>query len=378
MKLSSAIAALVVLVLTVATAKPADTPEQPAKSLAELKAQARQEAEKTYGPLTRPDKVSIHTVIDIQENQGVLLASTQMAASNQRQRLQFTDVSGQGGILYLKPPPQSPDQSNTLFFDYTDLTPPDVIETHIQVISHLWQLQLVRDSLTPEQTVTTTLIQTMDPFGVTLRIEDMPESNAGQPTTRPAIKLKFEADSFAALRRAHPTEVDRYLRPLFSDLHLDAHIFAADPRIAWQVLGDTWQAPPSIAGTVKPLLEQLNDDVYARRADADKQLRDLGADAALYLLSADRSSWSAEQKARVDAITSRYRQLTAEQVKFMRSDVDFLLDCMNSSEAALRQAGLDRLQKVLGRNVDFDLAADAAARSQAINKLRQQFGAAAR
>lgn len=350
-------------------------PDAAADSLAELKQQARRQMDKAYGPLPLAGKLDIHDIVSLRDEQGVLVASTAMPLSRNRTHVQPGDVNGEGMITVM--PLGRSKSLPFIVFDYTDLTPAEVIQTHIQILSQPTQLQLVRDIEAADKTITMTLMQTVNPLHVTLRIQDVPETDAGQPATRPATKLLFEADSFAALRRGHPVEVNQYVRPLFRDLHQDAGVFAVDRHIAWQVLYDGWQAPPNIAGRVRPLLEQLNEDTYARRADADRQLRELGEDAALYLLSADGAAWSAEQKARVNAITAPYRQLTAEQARAMGNDADFLLDCLDTADAALKQAALARLQKLVGRKVEFDATADGDARSHAVDQLRQQIGAAA-
>ena len=271
MKIKSAITAVILLLLAASTAKPADDRDQPAKSLQELKDQACMQFLKANGPLPSTGKLPIASIIELGEGNGFLAASTEVTAGKMRtqcMRFQATDANGEGTIMVL---PQGKIQNRELkmiIFDYTDFTPADVIATHIQVISQAWQLQLTRDVMEPGKTVTMQLIQTLNPPHVTLRIQDVAEG--GGVAGRPSV---YEADSFAVLRRKHCAAVERDVRPLFLDLHQDAAVFAVEPQIAWQVLYDAWQAPPDIAATVNPLVDQLNDDAFAKCDDADKKLR---------------------------------------------------------------------------------------------------------
>jgi hypothetical protein len=120
------------------------------------------------------------------------------------------------------------------------------------------------------------------------------------------------------------------------------------------------------------LLAQLNSPNYTQRHQAQQALANLGEPAALYLRTADRTGWTAEQKSRINKFLSDFFPLSDDQVAQLGSDVNFLLDCLASDDPALRTATIQHLQKLTGRNIEIDLDQPMLQRLTAITRLRRE------
>ena len=186
------------------------------------------------------------------------------------------------------------------------------------------------------------------------------------------MNLVFSAPTLDILRHEHPDEFEQYLRPMFRQFHQEQSVFWMDNRIDWQVLADDFQPPPGLPARVSTVIAQLNSADFAQRQQAQKTLHSLGEPAALFLHAADRQGWTPEQIARIDHFLAEYFILSDEQAKKMGHDVDFLLDCLASDDPDLRAAALNRLDRVLGRKIEYKLDQPPADRILAIEQLRRQ------
>ncbi|MCC7351548.1 MAG: hypothetical protein IT446_13380 [Phycisphaerales bacterium] len=185
------------------------------------------------------------------------------------------------------------------------------------------------------------------------------------------IRLHLTAPDLPTLSRRHPREVDEYLRPALRQLGMES-LVAVDQRVAWQVFADQWTPDPQITQKVKQLLPLLNSPDYRQREEATRQLQQLGVAGALTLLRVDREGLTEEQKTRIDSVIAAYQTLSAQEVKTLREDVGFLLDCLLIDDPKLRSAALRQLRIVTGRPIEFDEQADATLRSEQVAKLRGQ------
>ncbi|MGD0462979.1 MAG: hypothetical protein ABSB74_10890 [Tepidisphaeraceae bacterium] len=259
-------------------------------------------------------------------------------------------------------------------FEYYELTGSIPVGRHLQVLYNPMSLQVVQDIKSSDELVTISLIETLNPNEeepLTLRVQKIKGSD-------PIVNLAMSAPTLAALRREHPREFEEYLRPLFGQFHQDQAVFGVEEQVAWQVMADVWQPPPDLASRLAPLIAQLDAGEYAQRQRAQAALREIGEPAALFLFSADRRNWSAEQKARTDKLLAGFFPLTAPQAKALGMDVNFLLDCLASDDAALRVATLNHLDRAVGRDVQLNLEGPPAERLAAIAQLRKQLSATTR
>lgn len=186
-----------------------------------------------------------------------------------------------------------------------------------------------------------------------------------------STRLHLTASDLAALSREHPREVDEYLRPALRQLGIES-LVAVDERVAWQVFADQWTPDEQTTQTVNEILPLLNSSDYRQREAATGQLQRLGVEGALALLHIDRTGLSEEQKTRIDSVISAYQTLSPDEVRKLREDVGFLLDCLLIDNPRLRHAALKQLRRVAGRPVEYDEKADASRRSDQVARLREQ------
>ena len=253
-------------------------------------------------------------------------------------------------------------------FEYWDLTQPDHLERHLQVFSSPTFLWVFQDTAGIHQYLETVslhenIVPTDSP-PVSLRVQIIDQLH-------PPRNILLEAQTLDELMLSHHEEFEKYLRPMFSMFHQENAVFMMDERINWQVLADDWRPPAGLAAKVNVIIIRFDSTEFAERQQAEKDLQALGEPAALFLRTADRQNWSAEQTARVNAFLAEYFVLTDEQAKDYANDKDFLLECLGSDDADVRAAAVKHLDSVLGRKIDYILAQRPAERSRSISALRQ-------
>lgn len=310
---------------------------------------------------------NISEVVRFTEVQGLLIADWPMLRDGPVSgRIPITDLPGEA-IIECHNTVKYP-QSLHPMFEYYDLTQPDFVCRHLQVFSSANRLMVVQDSESVRSFQTVSLLeiigQTDDP-PVTLRVQDLEDD-------KPRMNLVLTATSLNILRHEHPNEFEHFLRPMFRDFHQEKTVFWMDDRVDWQVLADEWHPSGDIAARVSAVMTQLKSGGFAQRQNAQKALDDIGENAALFLHASDRSGWTPEQIARVDQFLSGYFILDNEQVKKMGRDVNFLLDCMMSDDAELRAAGLARLDRVVGKKIEYKVDESPDERIVAIVRLRRE------
>jgi hypothetical protein len=126
---------------------------------------------------------------------------------------------------------------------------------------------------------------------------------------------------------------------------------------------------------VQSLLKKLDAENFQDREAASKALAALDQPAALALRRMDRAGWSEEQVGRVDAFLAKYKPTNDVDAKRLRRDRDFLLDCLFSDDAQIRQLAFNELQQVVGRPIEFNLTAPPQQRLESIQRLRASIGA---
>src|SRR5665213_563740 len=187
-------------------------------------------------------------------------------------------------------------------------------------------------------------------------------------STDDSLNISLTDKDFISLRHNHPAETEHWLRPVFRELHQEA-AFAPDAGAAWQVLLDDWPADGRVAARVLPHVKELDGEDWRVRHDASIALRKLGRDGAVAILRMDRRGLSPEQNARLDEVVSRFKPLSDAQARRLRDDPRFLLDCLYCDQATARRLALARLRQVTGKQIAFNLDADADDRMAAIGAL---------
>jgi hypothetical protein len=181
---------------------------------------------------------------------------------------------------------------------------------------------------------------------------------------------KLTAGSLAELTREHPAEINAYLRPIFRLLKSEPTVFRVDEKAAFQVLADLSRDDPATIAAADRAVADLGADSYPDREAAMARLAALGEPAALYLMRARPHDLRPEQAMRLDLFLAPYRPLDDLLVRRMKSQADFLLDCLYCDDPAIQRLALEQLSRVTGRTIPMpsDLTG-------AVEKWRESFGA---
>jgi hypothetical protein len=311
---------------------------------------------------------SIKDVVRFSEDQGLLIADWPILRSGPVSgRIPITDLPGEA-IIVCHNTQRFPTVLNPMF-EYWDLTQPDFIARHLQIVNLVSHLEVVQESESIHGMESVSLLENIgqtDDAPITFRVQILQEGS-------PQVNLVFSAATLDILRHEHPNEYEQYLRPMFRQFHQEKSVFWMDDRIDWQVLADEWHPAPDLRARVSAVIAQLNSADFAQRQQAQKALHDLGEPAALLLHASDGTRWTPEQTARIDRFLAEYFVLTDENAKKLGRDVNFLLDCLANDDPDLRAAALSRLGSVLGREIEYNLDEPPAKRNLAIEQLRRQW-----
>ena len=253
------------------------------------------------------------------------------------------------------------------------LTNHDTTASITEVITGPDYLQIVRNTETMTTVTSVTLIQSrqFEDEGhnpTRLTVQDTREDLAADP---PQIKLAGE--SFAKLRQEHPAELRTYLLPILHDLGAGALLHLSDPVSAWQVLGTSISVDPKMDDRLNSILKHLDADDFATRAKAEEELDTLGPAGAAALEKRDLDRLPPDPRAAVDNFLHREHPLSIAEAQASANSPAFLLDTALLDDANLRDAAVDRLQKLTGHPLDLTTARDAADREQRVEAYRKQY-----
>ncbi|MDP9173576.1 MAG: hypothetical protein M3O30_06890 [Planctomycetota bacterium] len=343
---------------------PTSQEERP-KTLAELKAEDEKLTDFRYARLNKLPPQSIGEILDLTCRNDHLEFDSPLIQSAPGDHLVPLNASPMIAMVStFSGPPLGRVSFQFEAFDFSD---PDLIDRHLQLLASPALLHLARDVEYIDKTETVALLQSAVGLSLHIQLITQKEGADAQPTHQ-----SFAAPTLSRLRFENLAVYEQYLRPLFRELGNEQAGFAIDAKFAWQLFADTWAPPPELARQTDALVAKLNDNDFSTRSNAEKQLRALGQQAAMYLLRIDRKSLSFEQNARVDGIVRPYQPLTPDQVKASRDDLNVLLDCLFTDDTDLRTAALEHLQAVVGHAIPFDMNQPVASRLTAITRLRRE------
>jgi len=194
--------------------------------------------------------------------------------------------------------------------------------------------------------------------------------NMGDNAAPARLNVQRTAPDLMTLRRNYPRDVNQYLRPLLRELGMES-LLAADLATAYHVFAADLKPDPAVQDKLARLLPALDDDSYAKQQDALKQIGQLGLAGAVAIAHLDRSRLSAQQNVLLDAAVAAFVPAQAAP-RAMKSDLDFVLDCLYLTDPTICAAALREFQRMTGRPVDFDLSAQAEQRAAAVDRLRAE------
>lgn len=180
-------------------------------------------------------------------------------------------------------------------------------------------------------------------------------------------KQVYRAADLWRLLIAHPKECRQHLIPLLSMLRPDWNVAAMADGVETRLLALADEEVKTKSKTAPspwaPLVEQLGDDSFAKREEADRALRAGGPSTLAYLRQLDFAHLDAEQQFRVrriiDALGGKSEDDSADEaaVSLVR-DPAVWLALLERPETAKRQTAAGQLAALLGHPIDVDPATE--------------------
>jgi len=125
------------------------------------------------------------------------------------------------------------------------------------------------------------------------------------------------------------------------------------------------------------LVEQLGNDRFHEREEAERRLRECGRAVFPFLVQLGRSRLDAEQNFRIERIlrsmASQSADDTPDQIaSWLASDARIWFTLLDEEDAASRKLAARQLSKVLGEPIGFDPEADQLTRAGQLDRLRRR------
>jgi len=186
--------------------------------------------------------------------------------------------------------------------------------------------------------------------------------------------LNARAGSIGQLRTEHPDEFRKYVLPLLSKLSDmqwlrpgAADVYVTFPQIP---------ADEQVIRKIHALLPDLDSDAFPIRDAASTQLATLGPAGVLGALRMDWSELSDEQRSRLLALVNDHHRREIPDPAATRKDLNFLADCLEYDDPAVRSAAKSAIEQTLGQPVNFDVQSSGNARITAVDAVRKQISQA--
>ena len=201
-------------------------------------------------PISAFTQHPIAQVVHFSEIDGMLVDDWPIADSGPvAGRVPLTDLPGDS-IVQCR---WSPRQRGLIYstFEYYDMSQSGPILRHLQVLNSPQRLQLALDTVTidtVETDSTISLIETLDHTDsepITLRVQMLRDG-------KQMVNLALSAPTLTGLAAQHPSEFEKYFRPLLHEFHQDQAVFEVEDKVAWQVMADDWQPPPGVPSRSNP------------------------------------------------------------------------------------------------------------------------------
>jgi hypothetical protein len=349
-----------------AAAAPATAEALPTTGESKVKEQLQSLADVATLPIVTAKRVT--DVVELTISNNDLQVRSALAPIDQA----VARAPGLPGITRVRIPDDADSPKTLLNVDNVDYSASDAISVHTSVSRTYGKIMLTqaRNRLDDEthmvQLIQTTTDQAEGEPRVVLYV---------QITAEPVVDLRLSADSVVELRRRFPAEVAKYVDPIFRTLRQDGLLARVDSKLAWQVFADAYKPSADLMQNVNKLVKQLGAEGFQEREAASQELEKLDQPAALAMMRMDRTGLTDEQRGRIDAFLAKFKTVPDPEAQRLRSDPDFLLDCLFSEDESLRRQALSELAKVVGKPIEFDVTAAPDARLAAITRLRSAFGA---
>jgi hypothetical protein len=202
------------------------------------------------------------------------------------------------------------------------------------------------------------------PTGVAVNLSGWDENNRVRQ-----ILAVNSADLFQ-LRSEHPEAVRRYLLPALRKL-TDQPILRPGAADAYRVFTGI-PADPKVTGRLHELLPVLTAEAPEVRERATRELFALGRDGALAAMRFDPELLVPEQATRLGELIMAHSRMSIEDPEEAARDVQFLIDCLEDDDRAVRVAAADALERHLSRKLSFNPDLPAGQREAFADELRAE------
>jgi hypothetical protein len=205
------------------------------------------------------------------------------------------------------------------------------------------------------------LAYSQSPTGITLML------------TRRGVNRRrlITAPDLDELRRKHPNEACWYLLPILRQM-TGQPILRPGGGDVYRVFTDI-PADPAVTAQIDQLLPALAATDAQERDRATLALYALGRPGALAALRYDTESLIPEQRTRLQTLVARNAPLALDDPAAAARDPNFLIECLEDRDPAVRTGAKTLLEQALGHKVDFDPAAPADRRAAAATTLRTTY-----
>jgi hypothetical protein len=186
---------------------------------------------------------------------------------------------------------------------------------------------------------------TQAPTGITLMLNE-------RGMNRRRMLTVTDLDEF---RRKHPDEACRYLLPLLRTM-TGQPILRPGAGDVYRVFPDI-PADPAVTHRIDEILPALASSDPTERDRATAALNALGRPGVLAAIRYDTELLLPEQRTRLQNVVAKQTVLGFEDPTKEAADVNFLVECLEDEDLAVRTRAKGMLEQVLGRKIEFDPAA---------------------
>jgi hypothetical protein len=188
---------------------------------------------------------------------------------------------------------------------------------------------------------------------------------------------RIAGDSFWHLYLIDPELVRGHLIPYLELLRPNWQLDAAGRRIEEGLVQQAQNARGLDTERWRRLVDELGAPEFARRESAQRELLEIGQIMLPFLDALDTARLDAEQSSRirslVEALSVDYEDSPDRVTAWLASDPRIWFALLHRREEVKRRVATEQLERLTGRPLEFDPAADEATRHAQLEKLRPRF-----
>jgi hypothetical protein len=307
---------------------------------------------------------SINDIFAVAVENDMITVQPRMPGTDGAMRCDIQGIVGPCQVAIYADRPSGGKVINALQFIHRDFSDPMEMFRHTMLFAHAGAVQI-----------------SMDLDGLIIRKDVSLNENFNAADPNEAVQLfaqvfdeddalvgnyRIAAPTFRQMRREYPRQTQEFVVPILRDLQQQQTVLAPDPRVASQVFGTSFRPDEALQKKIDAALAKFDSDDFQQREQAAKDLLNLGQPAALVLAHADRKGWSIDKSGGVDEFLSQFKSMPADEVRKLRRDPIFLLDCLYSPDAIIRASAARALETLTKLKLDPDVTGSA--RDQMIDR----------